>query len=123
MQALRILLVDDHEEARCALATKLRKMAGVEVVGHTGDGEEAVAMAPSMMPDVVLLDVKMRGGRGLEICRRIAAELPQAKVIVLTSYLDDNEWNKYSLAGAKAFLLKDLNISPLMRLMQEVAMA
>lgn len=120
---VKVFVIDDHDEARQALVSKLQKAAGLQIVGHTGDSREAVALASLMEPDVVLLDVKMRNGRGLELCRRIANDLPDTKIIVLTSYLDEREWSKYYLAGARAFLLKDLNISPLMRLMQQLGMA
>jgi len=103
---IRVLLVDDHEMVRIGLAAVLGTEEGIEVVGEAGNGAEALRLAREYKPDVVLMDLVMDGMDGIETTRRLMEELPDSKVIVLTSYLDDDKLYPVIEAGAFSYLLK-----------------
>jgi DNA-binding NarL/FixJ family response regulator len=104
---IRVLLVDDQEIVRQGLTTILKYAPGIEVVGQAGDGKEAMALARSLHPDVVLMDLKMPRLGGIPATRRICAELPDTQVIILTTYDTDDLVFEGVKAGAKGYLLKD----------------
>ena len=85
MSSVRVLLVDDQQIVRQGLATILKYAPGIEVVGQARDGEEAVAQARSLKPDVVFMDLKMPRLGGIPATRQICAELPDTHVIILTT--------------------------------------
>jgi len=103
---IRVLLVDDHEMVRIGLAAVLGTEEGIEVVGEAGNGAEALRLAREYKPDVVLMDLVMDGMDGIETTRRLMEELPDSKIIVLTSYLDDDKLYPVIEAGAFSYLLK-----------------
>ena len=105
-KVIRVLLVDDHEMVRIGLAAVLGTEEGIEVVGEAGNGAEALRLALEYKPDVVLMDLVMDGMDGIETTRRLMEELPDCKVIVLTSYLDDDKLYPVIEAGAFSYLLK-----------------
>lgn len=105
-KAIRVLLVDDHEMVRIGLAAVLGTEEGIEVVGEAGNGMEALRLAREYKPDVVLMDLVMDGMDGIETTRRLMEEMPDCKVIVLTSYLDDEKMYPVIEAGAFSYLLK-----------------
>ncbi len=107
MSAIRVLLVDDQEIVRQGLTTILSYTPGIEVAGQAGDGEEAVALARALRPDVVLMDLKMPRLGGIPATRRICTELPDTQVIILTTYDTDDLVFEGIKAGAKGYLLKD----------------
>lgn len=107
MTSIRVLLVDDQEIVRQGLTTILKYASGIEVVGQAGNGEEAVALARTLRPDVVLMDLKMPRLGGIPATRRICAELPDTQVIILTTYDTDDLVFEGIKAGAKGYLLKD----------------
>lgn len=103
---IKVLLVDDHEMVRIGLAAFLGTEADIEVVGEAGSGEEGVELAQQFKPDVVLMDLVMEGMDGIESTRRVLELLPDCKVIVLTSYIDDEKMYPVIEAGAFSYLLK-----------------
>jgi DNA-binding NarL/FixJ family response regulator len=105
-EPIRVLVVDDHGVVREGLRTFLRLQEGIEVVGEAADGLEAVAAAERLAPDVVLMDLVMPRLDGVEAMHRIRAQVPSARVIVLTSFADDDKLLPAVRAGAAGYLLK-----------------
>jgi DNA-binding NarL/FixJ family response regulator len=104
---VRVLVADDQRAVREALATVLDAEQGMEVVGQAADGDEAVDLAHRLSPDVVLMDLNMPHVDGVAATRRLAAELPSVKVVVLTTFADDANIIAALEAGAMGFLTKD----------------
>jgi DNA-binding NarL/FixJ family response regulator len=104
---LRILIVDDHPVVRTGLAGMLSAEADFEIVGEAGNGEEAVAAADQLRPDVVLMDLRMPGLDGAEATARITTADQDIKVLVLTTYDTDSDIVRAVEAGATGYLLKD----------------
>ena len=104
---LRIVVADDQRAVREALATVLDAEPGFEVVGLAADGDEAVELARRLSPAVVLMDLRMPNVDGVAATRRLAAELPAVKVVVLTTFADDTSILGALEAGALGFLTKD----------------
>jgi len=114
-QPIRILLADDHDVVRRGLAALLDGAEGFTVVGAAADGEEAVALAGKHSPDVVLMDLSMPRVDGIEATRRLVAEHPDARVVVLTSFSDRERILDALDAGAVGYLLKDAEPEELLR--------
>ena len=108
---IRVLIVDDHAVVREGLRSFLELQDGIEVAGEASDGEEAIALAASTAPDVVLMDLVMPGVDGIAAMRALHARAPDTRVIVLTSFLDDDRLLPAVEAGAAGYLLK--NVAPL----------
>jgi len=104
---LRVVVADDQRAVREALATVLDAETGLEVVGLAADGEEAVELAHRFSPDVVLMDLRMPNVDGVAATQRLAVELPDIKVVVLTTFADDASILAALEAGALGFLTKD----------------
>src|SRR3970282_1876108 len=94
-----ILIVDDHEVVRMGLRTLLERRPGFAVVGEAGTASDAVRVARQAQPDVVIMDIRLPDGNGVEACREIREEQPETKVIMLTSYADDEALFGSLLAG------------------------
>jgi NarL family two-component system response regulator LiaR len=113
--AIRVLIVDDHAVVREGLRSFLELQEGIEVVAEAGDGAEAVELAPKVRPDVVLMDLVMPNLDGLEAMRRLKESAPAARVIVLTSFLDDDHLLPAIRSGAAGYLLKNAQPQELAR--------
>ncbi|MGH7748044.1 MAG: response regulator [Candidatus Dormibacteria bacterium] len=120
-EAIRLLLVDDHAVVREGLRAFLRLVPGIEVVGEAADGPGAVRVASSVAPDVILLDLVMPGGDGVSALRALREAVPDARVLVLTSFTDDAQIFAAMEAGAAGYLLKDVEPDALAAAVREVA--
>jgi two-component system response regulator DevR len=118
---IRVLVVDDHEVVRIGLRRLLEGTAGIQVVGEAGTAAEAVARAAQLAPDVVVLDVRLPDGSGVEACREIRANRPETAVLMLTSYGDDEALFQSILAGAAGYLLKQARASELIAAIRTVS--
>lgn len=118
---IRVMLVDDHELIRKGLRGYLEQRPGITVVGEAGTVRQATSRAPAMRPDVIVMDVQMPDGTGIEACRTIKAELPATKVLMLTSFADDDAVMSSVLAGASAFLLKSTSGEEIAKAIEGVA--
>ena len=103
----RILLVDDHAVVRQGLRFLLEQQPDISVVGECGDGEQAVAMVGTLLPDVILLDLLMPKMDGMTAVREIKRTTPTTHIIILTSYYEDDQIFSVIKAGALSYLLKD----------------
>lgn len=103
---VRILIADDHSVVRAGLRALLERQGRFRVVAEAGTGEEAIAKAQEAKPDVAVLDVRMPGVSGIEACRQIIATVPGCKVIILTSYAEDELLFAAIQAGASGYVLK-----------------
>ncbi len=112
---IRVLIAEDHAMVRAGLTELLGNRDDVEVVGEAANGEEAVARATELRPDVVLMDLSMPEVDGIEATRRIGAAVPSAHVVVLTSFSDRERILEALDAGAVGYLLKDLEPDELHR--------
>jgi DNA-binding NarL/FixJ family response regulator len=114
-------MVDDHEVLRLGLRTLFSEAGGFEVVGEAGTMAEAISKARELDPDVILMDVRLPDGSGVEACREIRTQRPQTCVLFLTSYADDAAVLATILAGAQGFLLKEVGSDELLRAVRTVA--
>src|SRR6266567_7842713 len=105
---LRLLVVDDHEVVRQGLVSLLDRRAGFDVVAQAGSVAEAIAQAARFEPDLVIMDVRLPDGSGIEACREIRAARPQTRVVILTSYPDEEAVLSAIIAGASGYLLKQI---------------
>ena len=108
-QQIRILLVDDHEIVRRGLKTVLEGDGDLVVVGEAGTVEDGVKEALRVAPDVILMDLRLPDGSGVEACRQIREQAPDSKVVILTSYADEDALYSAVMAGAAGYILKDLD--------------
>jgi DNA-binding NarL/FixJ family response regulator len=104
--ATRVLIVDDHEVVREGLRSLLSRRDGMEIVGMASTVAEAIAEARKMQPDVIVMDVRLPDGSGIEACREIREARPETRVIMLTSYADEEAVFASILAGAAGYVLK-----------------
>jgi NarL family two-component system response regulator LiaR len=118
---IRVLIVDDHAVVREGLRTFLDLQEGIAVIGEAGDGEEAVAEAERLRPDVLLIDLVMPKLDGVEAMRELRRRVPSARVIVLTSFLEDERLLPAMRAGAAGYLLKNVQPQELARAVRAAA--
>lgn len=117
---LRVLLVDDHEVVRVGVRTLIDRQPEMEVVGEAGTVREAIEQAEKLAPDVVVLDVRLPGGTGLEACRQIKADRPETRVIMLTSFPDDEVLFEAIANGADGYVLKQIGSDELIGALERV---
>ncbi len=121
MSKVRILLVDDHTIVRLGLKTLIGDQPDLEVVGEASTAAEAVRAAERLRPDVVLMDIRMPGEGGIEATRQITARFPQSKVVMLTSFADDELVVRAIRAGAVGYVLKQVDNAELLRAIEAAA--
>jgi len=117
---LSLLIVDDHEVVRQGLAALLGRRPEFQVVAEAGTVAEAVAAARRFRPDLVVMDVRLPDGSGIEACREIRAELPETRVVMLTSYPDEDAVLSAIIAGASGYLLKQVRARDLVAALEAV---
>src|SRR5688572_9826793 len=108
-EQIRVLVADDHALFRQALRAVLAEESDLELVGEAGDGEEAVAMAVDLAPDVVLMDVRMPKLAGIDATRQIGAAMPAVKIVMLTVSDEEGDLFEAIKAGASGYLLKEVD--------------
>jgi DNA-binding NarL/FixJ family response regulator len=115
MTHLRILLVDDHEVVRLGMRSLLERQPNFEVVAEASTADEAVQKALFHKPDIVLMDIRLAGSSGIEACQEITSQLPETKVVMLTSYADDELLFAAIRAGACGYVLKQIGSTDLIQ--------
>ncbi len=103
---IKVLFVDDHEMVRIGVSSYLSAQPDIEVVGEADNGKTAIKMALSLKPDIILMDLVMKEMDGIEATRQIIEQWPEAKIIIVTSFLDDDKVYPALEAGATSYLLK-----------------
>ncbi|HEY42862.1 MAG TPA: response regulator transcription factor [Anaerolineae bacterium] len=119
-ETIRVLIVDDHVFVRKGIQALLATEEDIEVVGEAQDGQEALQQIEDLQPDVILLDLLMPKLDGIEVTRRVLAEDPQARILVLTSFVADDKVFPAIKAGALGYLLKDSEPEDLIRAIRQV---
>jgi DNA-binding NarL/FixJ family response regulator len=117
---MRLLVVDDHEVVRQGLVALLDRREDFQVVAEAGTMAEAIAAANRFEPDMIVMDVRLPDGSGIEACREIRAEHPQTRVVMLTSYPDEEAVLSAIIAGASGYLLKQIRGRDLVAALQSV---
>src|SRR5688500_8007661 len=116
----RLLVVDDHAVVRQGLVASLDRKPGFQVVAEAGTVAESIEMARKFRPDLVVMDVRLPDGSGIEACREIRAELPATRVVMLTSYPDEEAVLSAIVAGAAGHLLKQIRARDLVSALEAV---
>lgn len=117
----RLIVVDDHGIVRLGLVALLSQQPGLEVVGQACSAEEAMPLIEEARPDLVVLDVRLPGKDGIQACREIRSRWPGVEVIMLSSFAEPQSVTGAFLAGAKGYVLKDLENHALLQAIQTVA--
>jgi two-component system response regulator DevR len=117
---LRLMLVDDHEVVRSGLKTMLEAAGDVRVVAEAGTVRDAIAQAQRTRPDVIVMDVRLADGSGIEATREIRAQRPETRVLMLTSFADDEALFASIMAGASGYVLKQIRGGDLVRAIHSV---
>jgi len=120
VSVLRLLVVDDHEVVRQGLVALLDRREGFQVVAEAGTVAEAVEQARRHQPEIVIMDVRLPDGSGIEACREIRAEFPTTRVVMLTSYPDEEAVLSAIVAGASGYLLKQIRARDLVAALEAV---
>ncbi len=119
MQQIKILLADDHTVVRQGLKALLSAEPDIEVVGEAENGRQSIQMARDLQPDVIIMDIAMPALNGLEATRQITRALPKTKVIILSSYSDDEYVQQLTEAGAAGYLIKQSAAGELLKAIRE----
>ncbi|MGI6875323.1 response regulator [Amycolatopsis sp. 3B14] len=117
---ITVFLVDDHEVVRRGVAELLGTDSELEVVGEAATAAQAMARIPALKPDVVVLDVRLPDGNGIELCRELRSRIPGLNVLILTSYTDEEAMLNAILAGAGGYAIKDIAALHLVSAVREV---
>ncbi|PKR77701.1 DNA-binding response regulator [Halalkalibacillus sediminis] len=103
---IKVVFVDDHEMVRIGVSSYLSAQEDIDVIGEADNGEDGVRLALDLRPDIILMDLVMEGVNGVEATKRILNEWPEAKIVIITSFLDDDKLYPALEAGATSYLLK-----------------
>jgi DNA-binding NarL/FixJ family response regulator len=117
----RILLVDDHEVVRLGLKSLLERHPQFEIVGEAASAREALEQVENNHPDVVVMDIRLPGTSGIEACEEITSRFPETRVLMLTSYAEDEMLFSAIRAGASGYVLKQIDGEELVRALEAVA--
>lgn len=118
---VRVFVLDDHELIRRGVRDLLDADPGIVVVGESGSAAEAIRRIPALRPDVALLDVRLPDGTGMQVCRAVRARDPRIRVLIVTSYDDEESRTEAFLAGAAGFVLKEVRGHDLTSAVRRVA--
>lgn len=121
MAKIRLMIVDDHEVVRLGMRAAFELEADFQVVGEASDGAEALAKVKVLDPNVILMDVRMQRMSGIEACREIKSLHPQVRILMITSYSDDEAVFDSIMAGADGYLLKNVSRAELLKALRAVA--
>jgi two-component system, NarL family, response regulator DevR len=121
MTKTRLLLVDDHDIVRLGLMTLLNDQPDMEVIGEASTAGEAIKAAEKLMPDVILMDIRLPGEGGIEACQQVTSRYPSCKVVMLTSFADDELVVRAIRAGAVGYVLKQVGNEELLRAIRAAA--
>jgi DNA-binding NarL/FixJ family response regulator len=120
LEPLRVLLADDHPLFRHGVATLLQTTRDLAIVGEAASGDEAIALADELDPDVIVMDIQMPGMRGIDATRQIVARHPGVRILMLTMFEDDASVFLAMRAGARGYILKDAEKGELIRAIRAV---
>jgi len=120
MKKQRIVLVDDHEVVRLGLKSLLERHPLFDVVGEAGSAREALEQVESLKPDVVVMDIRLPGTSGIDACEQIVNQYPETKVLMLTSYAEDEMLFSAIRAGASGYVLKQIGSEDLIKAIESV---
>ena len=120
MDPIRLLIADDHAFYREGVRAMLQGLTDLEVVGEADNGDDTVARAVALQPDVILMDIKMPGANGIEATRRILQASPNIKILIVTMFEDDDSVFAAMRTGARGYLLKDADQDELVRAVRAV---
>jgi DNA-binding NarL/FixJ family response regulator len=118
---IRVFLVDDHEVVRRGVAALLESESDIEITGEAATAESALARIPALKPDVVVLDVRLPDGSGVDVCREVRSKVPESACLILTSFADDDALFNAVMAGASGYVLKQIHGSDLVGAVRTVA--
>jgi DNA-binding NarL/FixJ family response regulator len=118
---IRVMLVDDHEIIRRGIGDLLDAEPDIEVVGEASTAEQATTRALALAPDVLLLDVRLPDGSGIDVCREVRSTLPDVRCLMLTAYDDEEAMSAAVVAGASGYVLKDIRGTTLLDSLRKVA--
>lgn len=121
IKTIRLLIVDDHELVRLGLRAAFDEHADIDVVGEAGTTDGAVSEALRLRPDVILMDLRLPGGGGVQACREILADHPQTHILFLTSYSNQDSVLAAVFAGARGYLLKEIGSDALVQAIRSSA--
>lgn len=121
MGQLKIMLVDDHEVVRLGLKSLIQRYDNLSIIAEAGSEAEAIRTAAEIKPDIVLMDIRLNNGSGIEACRQITQTVPETKVIMLTSYAEEELLFDAIRAGASGYVLKQVGTNDLVRTIEAVA--
>ncbi len=121
MSKIRVMLVDDHAMLRAGLQMAVNSQSDMEVVGHASSGSEAIGLAQSCLPDVVLMDISLPDVGGAEVTELIRHELPAARVVAFTRHGDPSYLRRMLQAGASGYMLKNADAGALLQAIRVVA--